>query len=325
MFARLFAEGGLSLDRLRALVEVGAAGGIARAAQGDPIKQSQYSRQIKELEDFFQARLVERQGQGLRLTPNGRELARISRFFLLGLSNFQRGCLAEEQTFRIGAGATFIEQFLVPVLAKSSSPPGPRYAVEFAVDREVERRLHDLTLDFGVITAASLSRPLQLLELGEWHLCLWVPRALGHDEARALRALEDHRLPLAVPSDEVSLPNVDLLEACEPRLRCTSFLEARVALEREGLATLLPHFLVPGPPTRRLLRVEWPDLEAHRFQYRLAWNPRLLRLNPHARRRRDFLVESLSAAMRGADALGHRPKGAEAATRVRSGARGPRP
>ena len=35
------------------------------------------------------------------LTRNGRELARISRFFLLGLSNFRHGCLAEEQTFRI--------------------------------------------------------------------------------------------------------------------------------------------------------------------------------------------------------------------------------
>ena len=56
MFARLFTDSGLSLDRLRALVEVGAAGSIARAAEGDPIRQSQFSRQIKELEDFFQTK-----------------------------------------------------------------------------------------------------------------------------------------------------------------------------------------------------------------------------------------------------------------------------
>ena len=102
MFERLFAESGLSLDRLRALLEVGAAGSIVKAAEGDPVRQSQYSRQIKELEDFFRTRLIERHGQGSRLTASGRELARISRFFMLGLSNFQRGCLAEEQTFRIG-------------------------------------------------------------------------------------------------------------------------------------------------------------------------------------------------------------------------------
>src|SRR5712671_4362044 len=84
MFSKLFAESGLSLDRLKALLEVGAAGSIVRAAGGDPVRQSQYSRQIKELEDFFRTRLIERQGKGTRLTESGRELARISRFFMLG-------------------------------------------------------------------------------------------------------------------------------------------------------------------------------------------------------------------------------------------------
>jgi hypothetical protein len=118
MFARLFAESGLSLDRLKSLLEVGTAGSIVKATGGDPVKQSQYSRQIKELEDFFRVKLIERQGKGTRLTANGKELGRISRFFLLGLSNFQRGCLAEEQTFRIGAGATFIRHYLLPVVAR---------------------------------------------------------------------------------------------------------------------------------------------------------------------------------------------------------------
>src|SRR6516164_7410559 len=116
MYERLFAESGLSLDRLKALLEVGAAGSIVKAADADPVRQSQYSRQIKELEDFFRTRLIERQGKGTRLTTNGRELARISRFFMLGLSNFRRGCVSEAQTFRIGASATFIRQFLLPAL-----------------------------------------------------------------------------------------------------------------------------------------------------------------------------------------------------------------
>ena len=105
MFEKLFAESGLSLNRVKALLEVAAAGSIAKATNGDPVRQSQYSRQIKELEDFFQVKLMERYGKGIRLTTNGRELARISRFFLLGMSNFRRGCLTEEQTFRIGASA----------------------------------------------------------------------------------------------------------------------------------------------------------------------------------------------------------------------------
>src|SRR5688572_8563523 len=123
MFSSLFARRGLSLDRLKALLEVGAAGSIVSAAGADPVRQSQFSRQIKELENFFQTKLVERQGRGMRLTANGKELARISRFFLLGLSNFHRGCFAEEQTFRVGAPATFIQRFLLPVLSTARNLP----------------------------------------------------------------------------------------------------------------------------------------------------------------------------------------------------------
>src|SRR5260370_33073814 len=197
MFSRLFAESGLSLDRLRALLEVGAAGSIVKAANGDPVRQSQYSRQIKELEDFFCTRLIERQGKGTRLTSNGKELARISRFFMLGLSNFQRGCLAEEQAFCIGASATFIRQFLLPaLLTHSLQKSGTSYATEAAGDEEIQRRLHDLTLDFGVVGSAAISRPLQTRLLGEWKLELWAPKALGFSEARAARAFDAQHLPV---------------------------------------------------------------------------------------------------------------------------------
>src|SRR5689334_20720757 len=97
MFERLFAENGLSLDRLRALLEVGAAGSIVKATGGDPVRQSQYSRQIKELEDFFRVKLVEREGNGTRLTANGRELVRISRFFCSGFLTFGAAALRKNR------------------------------------------------------------------------------------------------------------------------------------------------------------------------------------------------------------------------------------
>ena len=304
MFARLFAESGLSLDRLRALVEVGAAGSMVRAAGGDPARQSQYSRQIKELEDFFQAGLVERHGKGIRLTASGRELARISRFFLLGLSNFQRGCLAEGQTYRIGAGPTFITSFLLPILAQPHYvQSGIRFAVEAVVGDEVERRLHDLTLDFGVVSRAAVSRPLQLKELGEWRLKLWVPKTLFKTARQAERAFKDKRLPVVWPGGEMPQSELGALEDYEPALSCTSFLEARVALEEKGLAAFLPGFIALGPTAARCLNVKIPAVESCRLYYRLAWNPRLLRLNPHARRRRDALVESLAQKLQGRAAL----------------------
>lgn len=296
MFAKLFAESGLSLDRLKSLLEVGAAGSIVRAAGGDPVRQSQYSRQIKELEDFFRVKLIERQGKGTRLTPSGKELARISRFFMLGLSNFQRGCLAEEQTFRIGASATFIRQFLLPVLSPSRKT-GASYATEVVSDGEIERRLHDLTLDFGIVGNAVISRPLQTKILGKWKLELWVPKALRLNEAAAMQSFQEQRLPLVLASGELEGLEVSLLAKYAAHLVCDNFLEAQAAIEEQELGAFLPDFLAPGRISKSFVRVRIPKIDSRTFHFHLAWNPRLLRLNPHAARRRDLLSRLLTQSL----------------------------
>jgi len=293
MFARLFAQSGLSLDRLRALVEVGASGSIVRAAEADPARQSQYSRQIKELEDFFQISLIERHGRGVRLTAQGMELARISRFFLLGLSNFQRGCLAEDQVYRIGADATFISCFLLPVVAVTpQSSPGIRFRLETVRGDDAERRLHDLTLDLAVVTRLSLSRPLQSQEIGTWRLRLWVPKPLCKTAQQAARAFLAKKLPLVLPLGDLPSPGLEVLRDYEPALACESFLEAKAALDGHSVAALLPDFL--NPASAHLFHPKLPELDSTVLHYRLAWNPRLLRLNPHAGRRRDRLMRELS-------------------------------
>jgi len=293
MFSRLFAESGLSLDRLKALLEVGVAGSIVKAADGDPVRQSQYSRQIKELEDFFRTKLIERQGKGTRLTSNGKELARISRFFILGLSNFQRGCLAEEQTFRIGGSATFIRQFLLPAICGKSLRTGNAiYTTEVARQEEIETRLHDLTLDFGIITKATLTRPLQTKLLGTWKLELWAPKSLRLNAAKASEAFHQQQLPLALAKKEL-----DGLGAIAPEyeacLTCGNFLDAFTAMTNGEVATLLPDFLAPARTSNSFIRVDVPKIDSLVFHFYLAWNPRLLRLNPHATRTRDWLADAL--------------------------------
>jgi len=298
MFEKLFAESGLSLDRLRAFLAVGAAGSIVKATRGDPVKQSQYSRQIKELEDFFRIKLVERHEKGIRLTANGKELARISRFFLLGLSNFQRGCLTEEQTFRIGASATFIDRFLLPVLSNARSIPGDaRYIVETVGDEELERRLHDLTLDFGMTTRPTLSRPLQLKEVGKWRLRLWVPSNLYKTEKSAGLAFKERQLPLAVAEKELAPCEVEEFTEQNSRLVCESFIQAATALKGRQFAAVLPDYLNPDANSKQYLRVPMKGIDSCVFCFRLAWNPRLFRLNPHAARGKDFLRDALAAQM----------------------------
>ena len=79
MFEKLFSERGLSLDRLRVLVEIHDAGSIAQAAPGDLVRQSQYSRQLRELSEFFGCEVAQRRGKLLKLTGRGARLAELAR------------------------------------------------------------------------------------------------------------------------------------------------------------------------------------------------------------------------------------------------------
>jgi len=162
-------------------------------------------------------------------------------------------------------------------------------------DDEIERRLHDLTLDFGITTRDAISRPLQLKELGRWRLNLWVPLAMHKTEKSAASAFRERRLPVSIAASELHALGVTELSEHDCRLVCDTFLQARDTLRAQAVATILPDFLESGTESILDLRVRAIDLR--RFSFRLAWNPRLLRLNPHAGRRKDFLVKELSDRM----------------------------
>jgi DNA-binding transcriptional LysR family regulator len=124
MFDSLFQQQGLSIDRLKALVEVVSAGSISKAVSGDPIRQSLYSRQLKELESFFGVELTRRKGRGLVITDRGRQLAQLAREQLQSLHDFKQSCAERDQHFRIGAGDSLLHWLVVPALGdlESGSP-----------------------------------------------------------------------------------------------------------------------------------------------------------------------------------------------------------
>jgi len=83
----------------------------------------------------------------------------------------------------------------------------------------------------------------------------------------------------------------------EAVLACDSFLESRVALEAQAAAALLPCFLAHARSTHSFIRIRVPRIDSGTFHFHLAWNPRLLRLNPHAVRKRDWLATVLAGEM----------------------------
>src|SRR5213083_1836099 len=113
MFADLLTQGGLSLDRLQSFCLVAEAGGVTKAAKGDPARQSLFSRQIKELEEFFGTELVRRKGRGIALTVAGQRLHLLAREQLLALSDFKKDSLGKPVELSLASGDSLIQWVLM--------------------------------------------------------------------------------------------------------------------------------------------------------------------------------------------------------------------
>ena len=113
----LLATKGLSLDRLRALLAVADAGGIARAAPGDATRQSQLSRQLGELERALGVRLTARDGRARVLTAAGRELASAARDLVRRLEDVRAHGANAELQLTLGAGDGVLSWWVVPAVA----------------------------------------------------------------------------------------------------------------------------------------------------------------------------------------------------------------
>ena len=108
-YSSLLSKGGLSLDRLHNFCLIAEAGGLTRAAGGDPGKLSLFSRQIRDLEEFFGVELKRRHGKGIVITDAGRRLAQLTRAHLLGLEDFQREARQLPMQLSIATGNSILE------------------------------------------------------------------------------------------------------------------------------------------------------------------------------------------------------------------------
>ena len=122
MFENLFERGGLSLERLHALILLADEGSLIRAAKGDVGLQSRYSHHLKELSGYFGVELTERVGKTIRLTACGETLARLSREHFQNLVRFRDEIQGRAPTFRLGAGDSLLQWLVIPTIAALRRP-----------------------------------------------------------------------------------------------------------------------------------------------------------------------------------------------------------
>lgn len=255
-------------------------------AGGAVSRQSQLSRQLKELEEFFGAELIRRGRGQFTLTPAGRRLLALTQQHFSALEEFRSQCADEPVELRIGAGESLIQWVLLPLLpAFDHAVTGSTWTFLNLRSSDVIERLRDGRADLGLVRASAVPKGLRALPVGELALALFVPRQLGQvtppGDLELLRGL-----PLALPETDddstLALRRAGRTVGIElqVRLRCTTFPQAAKAVRLGHAAAVLPVIAREDliPPATQLVLLRCLKDCTHKLS--IVWNPQVSGTRP---------------------------------------------
>jgi DNA-binding transcriptional LysR family regulator len=287
MYEQLFAKTGLSLERVRTLCEIAEAGGVSKAARGNPVRQSQYSRQLKELEEHFGVELFRRKGKTLAITAAGERLRVVCRQFLECLARLTDDFAAVAPVLAIGAGEAILDWVLMPQLADvRRSFPGAHIELTSLRSAAINGQLLDGEIDFGIVRQDACSAELKVEAVGVMDYSLFVPRRLARQLGSRSASTLLKELPLATLQGEGQFRSLLLEGAAAQGIRlkielaCSTFLLATQAVRQGTVAGILPSLAEVELPPREYARIEVPFLRRLRRAFVLGYNPRVLATRP---------------------------------------------
>lgn len=300
-YQSLFDRGGLSLDRLRSFALIAQAGGLSRAAGGDPTRMSQFSKQVKELEGFFGVALTRREGRLVKLTEAGQCLAQLAQAQLSGLEDFQATCQDLPQTLSLGAGNSVLEWLVLPRMAAlGESLPRIRYKFYSGRTQDLIQRLTDMSLDLALVREDAVVRPLKCKRVAMVTYALFLPKRLAATvrEKNVKAGLADLPLATSVGGQFREQLTTTAAKAGWPlriELSCSSFTQAARAVETGTYGAILPSLAAAEFDRGEVAQYPLPLLKSYARHLALAWNPRLADVRPVVERAVGLLIQMLAA------------------------------
>lgn len=287
MFDKLFEKSGLSLDRLQTLCEIAEKGSISAATKGDSNRQTQFSRQISDLEKFFGVSLLNRDSRPHHLSEEGRELAMISRDYLGSLSHFQAKCDNQPVKLFIGAGESTIQWLLMPMLEHLGKQlPEASISMRNLRTQGIIQALIDGEIDLGLVRKTAVSKPLRSVGKWEYGYRLFIPKKMRASFKGKLKINQITDLPLALIGGggefRTQLESLAKDSGAELniRLECTSYAQIASAISSDGYCGFLPQFASKFLPEKEFLSFEVSGFEKLKRELVFAWNPKRGKLRP---------------------------------------------
>lgn len=301
MYDALFAQGGLSLERLRTFCTIVRAKGIGAGAGDDPVRQSQFSRQLRELERFFGTELIHRGRGPTRLSPAGEDLLRLVSPLLSGLEELVMRCHELPVSLRVGAGESLIQWWLLPRLPPDGWAEPSRITPIFDNRRNdgIIEGILDGSLDLGVTTRSVEGPRLEARSLAPLKYRLFVPdRLLSSASAKAGTIPDDLPIAELAESRRISeaLDQEWSRRRAVPRrvLKLSSYPQLAAVVTSGRAAAVLPDFAGKHLGSG-LVHVLSPSfLDPLDGELRLVWNSGMLDVRPAIARALPVLTRAWS-------------------------------
>jgi DNA-binding transcriptional LysR family regulator len=281
---------GISIDRLQTLCAVVEAGTIVLAAGPDTNRQSQFSRQLKQLEQAIGAPLFDRVGKTLQPNENGRRVALVAHTFFGALDDVMNAASVKAETVRLGAGEAVLRWLVMPHLGElMSGDPPLRFDVRSLATEAALREINTGELDLIVVRTDSLSDELEREVLTTLHYVLAIPRTLLRSREGA-EVFEGRPLPFAELAGDGVFTKTIKLGASKMGLNLRPILQAQTfslllcAVESGTAAAFVPAVAAKSLPEERFALVSVEGMQDLNRSLSLVWRSEVAASRPSVRR-----------------------------------------
>jgi DNA-binding transcriptional LysR family regulator len=245
MASNLLALAGVSVERLRSFCEIVEAGSVVAAANRTGVEQSQYSRQMRDLERALETKLFVKEGKFLRLSKEGLRLAALTQAYFRGLHELAEQSQDGGRPLRLGTAESIMRWVLVPRYPEVLSAVSSRMDVENHRTTKIIEMVENGSLDLGIVRADAVTDEIESEPFPTMKYVLMVPRAvLPEKSATGIR--EVRQLPMVlIDGDGRFVRNVErLIERNELPVKVAARVESfSLAVELSkvmGAATIVP-------------------------------------------------------------------------------------
>lgn len=281
----LFSKSGLSLDRLNSFCRVAETESFTQAAGGDPNRQTQYSRQIKDLEQFFGTELFHRKGRTVSLSDTGKELHTLVSEYFSALEDFQERCSGQLGSYTIGAGESIIQWKLIPQLNEIKESFAKADVIfKNLRTADIINGINKGEIDFGIIRKSAVTSNLASLPVGALKFAFFYPTNIKVNQSNEAELLSS--LPLANMEGDgryqefmAELPAKHGI-IVRKSVSCSSYPMMAKTLNALPIGAILPSIARQELATHAFNMAELKSLASLSQDLCICWNKRLAAMNP---------------------------------------------